>query len=83
MEKQLEDKERLFEEQSLEVEENTEFYNSDFADKDFSLDNFIISKTITHSKAKNDVEVTNSPINLIRQSTKKPLVEDKFLSPTS
>ncbi len=81
-EKQLEDKERLFEEQSLEAEESTGFRSSDLEEEDLSSDNFSTPKAITRSKAKNGVEVTNSLTNSVRRNTKKRSVEDTFPSPT-
>ena len=71
LEKLLKYKERLFEEQSLEVKENTNFYNSDLEEENFFLNNFSISKMITYSKVKNSIEVTNFLTNLIQQNTKK------------
>lgn len=81
-EKQLEDEERLFEEQSLEAQESSGFRSSDLEEENLSSDTFNTPKVITYSKAKNGVEVTNSPTNLERQNTKKRSVEDTFPSPT-
>lgn len=76
-EKQLEDKKRLFEEQSMEAGESTDIHGSDLEkDKGLSSDNFSTLKgrfVNTSSKAKNGVEVANSPTNLTRQNTKKTL----------
>ena len=55
-------------------------------DKGLSSDNFSTPKgrfANTRSKAKNGIEVTNSPTNPTRRNTKKRLVEDTFPSPTS
>lgn len=86
MEKQLEDEERLFEEQSMEAGESTDIRGSDLEeDEGLSSDNFSTPKgrfANTRSKAKNSAEVINSPTNLTRRNTKKRSVEDTFSSPT-
>ena len=62
--------------------ESTDFRSSDLEEEDLSSDNFSTPKAITRSKAKNGVEVTNSPTNPMRRNTKKRSVEDTFPSPT-
>lgn len=83
--KQLEDEERLFEEQSMEAGESTDIRGSDLEeDEGLSSDNFSTPKgrfANTRSKAKNGVEVANSPTNPTRRNTKKRSVEDTFPSP--
>ncbi len=66
-EKQLEDEEKLFEEQILEAGESTDICGSDLEeDKGLASDNFSTPKgrfANTCRRAKSDVKVTNSPTN--------------------
>ncbi len=66
-EKQLEDEKRLFEEQSVKAGESTDIRSSDLEEEEgLSFDNFSTPKghfANIRSKAKSNVEVTNSPTN--------------------
>lgn len=74
-------------EQNMEMAKSTNICSSDFQkDKGLSFDNFSTTKKYfanTCNKEKNDIEVINSPTNLMYQNTKKRLVKDIFLLPTS
>lgn len=65
----MEDKKKLFEKQSIEIDENINIYGSNLKkDKSFSSDNFSIPKkyfTNINSKTKNDIKVTDFSINPI------------------
>ena len=85
-EKQLEDEEMLFEEQSEEAEECTDTRDSDLdEEEDLSSANFSTPKgqpAITlRNKTKSNAGVASTPTNVTRRNTRKRSVEDTFPSP--
>lgn len=86
-EKQLEDEEMLFEEQSDEAEECTDTRDSDLDEEgDLSSANFSTPKgqpaNTLHNKTKSNAGVTSTPTNVTRQNTRKQSIKDTFPSLT-
>ncbi len=86
-EKQLEDEELLFEEQSEEVEEGADGRESKFdGEGELSTADFSTPKgqpaNSLRNKTKSNAGVTNTPTNATRRNTRKRPVEDTFPSPT-